>query len=214
MDSCAPQSISPLEAVRKQVEDDYLAQYKTRLSENALANLKAKYDVKIIGKDKTVAPAELQKFYEAHKDNYLSPETYDVLHIESKNKDQLAKRAKSIKDLDGFKKLASEYSENSWTKPVGGQIGVIKRDHCLPDGIGMMPALFSTLDTMTSGLVKDPVQNPDTKKWHLFWLVQKWPKQPKTFDRVQALVKQDYKSEKTNTIKPDDTLAVYPQRQD
>jgi TolA-binding protein len=73
----------------------------------------------------------------------------------------------------------------------------------------MMPALFTVLDTMTTGLVKDPIQNPDTKKWHLFWLVQKWPKQPKAFDRVQVLVKQDYKSEKTNTIKPDDTLATY-----
>jgi TolA-binding protein len=208
VDSCAPQSIPPLEAVRKQVGDDFLAQFKTKLSENALADLKAKHGVKIKGKDESVTPAELQKFYEAHKDNYLSPETYDVLHIESKNKDQLAKRAKGIKDLDGFKKLASQYSENSWTKPNGGQIGVIKRDHCLPDGIGMMPALFTTLDSMTTGLVKDPIQNPDTKKWHLFWLVQKWPKQAKAFDRVQALVKQDYKSEKTNTIKPDDTLAV------
>jgi TolA-binding protein/parvulin-like peptidyl-prolyl isomerase len=210
VDSCAPQSIPPLAAVRKQVGDDFLAQSKTKISENALADLKAKYAVKIKGNDETVAPAELRKFYEAHKDNYLSPETYDVLHIESKNKDQLAKRAKGIQDLDGFKKLATQYSENSWTKPAGGQIGVIKRDHCLPDGIGMMPALFSILDTMTAGLVKEPIQNPDTKKWHLFWLVQKWPKQPKAFDRVQTLVKQDYKSEKTNTIKPDDTLAVIP----
>jgi TolA-binding protein len=209
VDSCAPQNIPALETVRKQVSDDYLAQYKTKLSDNALSSLKAKYGVKLKSETDVVSTADLQKFYDAHKENYFSPETYDVWHIESKNKDQLAKRAKDIKDLDGFKKLAVQYSENTWTKPASGQIGVIKRDHCLPDGIGMMPALFTALDTMASGLVKDPIQNPDTKKWHLFWLVQKWPKQAKAFDRVQALVKQDYKSEKTTTVKPEDTLATF-----
>jgi hypothetical protein len=209
VDSCAPQNIPALGTIRKQVSDDYLAQLKTRISESGLPNLKAKYGVKIGSADDKVTPADLQKFYEAHKDNYLSPETYEVWHVESKSKDQLVKRSKDVKDLEGFKKLASQYSENAWTKPVAGQIGVIKRDHCLPDGIGMMPALFTALDTMASGLVKEPIQNPDTKKWHLFWLVKKMPKQPKSYDRVQSLVKLDYKSEQTNTIKPEDTLATY-----
>ncbi len=210
VDSCSPQVVPSLASVRKQVGDDFLAQFKSKLSEGALAALKAKYGVKLKSESETVSAADLQKFYDGHKENYFSPETYDVWHIESKNKDQLLKRAKDVKDLEGFKKLASQYSENTWTKPAAGKIGVIKRDHCLPDGIGMMPSLFTTLDSMTSGIVKEPVQNPDTKKWHLFWLAQKWPKQPKVFDRVQSLVKQDYKSEKTNTIKPEDTLATYP----
>ncbi|MEO6096283.1 MAG: peptidyl-prolyl cis-trans isomerase [Fibrobacteria bacterium] len=210
VDSCAPQSIPALGTVRKQVGEDFLGQYKSSISENALPNLKAKYGVKIVSANEKIGPADLQKYYEAHKDNYLSPETYEVWHVESKSKDQLVKRSKDLKDLEGFKKLASQYSENAWTKPAGGEIGVIKRDHCLPDGIGMMPALFAILDSMTSGLVKEPIQNPDTKKWHLFWLVKKMPKQPKAYDRVQALVKQDYKSEKTSTIRPEDTLATYP----
>ncbi|MDB5047624.1 MAG: putative lipoprotein [Fibrobacteres bacterium] len=210
VDACTPQVIPPLETVRKQVGDDYLTQYKSKLSDNALANLKAKYSVKMVSASDSVSPAEIRKYYEAHKDNYFSPETYDVWHIESKSKDQLVKRAKDIKDLDGFKKLAGQYSENAWTKPAQGQIGLIKRDHCLPDGIGMMPALFSALDSMSPGLLPAPIQNPDTKKWHLFWLTAKFPKQAKAFERVQALAKLEYKSEKTNTIRPADTLAIYP----
>ena len=209
VDACSPQMIPPLASVRKQVSDDYLTGYKSKLSDNALANLKAKYGVKIVSATETIPPAELQKYYDAHKDSYLSPETYDVWHIESKNKDQLAKRAKDIKDLEGFKKLAGQISDNAWTKPAQGHVGIIKRDHCLPDGIGMMPALFTSLDSMTAGLLPAPIQNPDTKKWHLFWLAAKFPKAVKPLDRVQLLVKQDYKSEKTSTIKPDDTLATY-----
>src|SRR5690606_13353487 len=90
-----------------------------------------------------------------------------------------------------------------------GHIGIIKRDHSLPYGIGMMPALFSILDTMSTGLVPAPIQNPATKQWHSFWLAAKFPRQAKPFDRVQALVKQDFKSEKTSVVKPEDTVAVY-----
>ncbi|GEM_PF-1338384 len=208
-DSCMEQIIPPLAQVRKQVSDEYLSQYKTKLSDNALANFKAKYGVKLKSDEATVSAADLQKYYDAHKDNYMSPETYDVYDVESKNKDQLVKRMKDIKDLEGFKKLAAQFTENTWTKADQGHVGVIKRDFCLPDGIGMMPSLFSTLDTMTAGLVKEPFQNPDTKKWHAFWLVQKFPKQAKPFDRVSVLLKQDYKSEKINTVKPEDTLATY-----
>lgn len=208
-DSCQPQRIPALAEVRRQVAEDYLNNYKTKLSDNALANLKLKYTVKIIGHDGPASDADLQKFHEGHKANYMSPETYEVYHIESKNKDQLAKRAKGVKDLEAFKTLAAQASENAWTKPVQGQIGVIKKDHVLPDGIGMLPALFPILDTMTAGMVADPIQNPDTKKWHIFWLVRKTGPQAKPFDRVKALVKQDIKTEAIKTVKMDDTLAVY-----
>jgi TolA-binding protein len=208
-DSCLEQNVPPLAKIRRQVADDYLSQYKTKLSDNALNVLKGKYGAKMNTKDKGPDPAELAKYYEAHKDNYMSPETYEVYHIESKNQDPLAKKIKGIKDLEGFKKLAGQVSENSWTKPNLGYIGVVKKDHALPDGIGMMPALFPALDTMAAGLVASPMQNPDTRKWHFFWLDKKFPKQAKPFDRVKALVMQDYKAEKTQTIKPEDTLAVY-----
>ena len=66
----------------------------------------------------TATLADLQKYYEEHKDGYISPETYEVYHIESKNKDLLAKRAKDAKDLEAFKKLASQIDENAWTKPA------------------------------------------------------------------------------------------------
>jgi TolA-binding protein len=208
-DSCMEQITPPLEQVRKQVSEDYLSQYKTKLSEGALVNLKAKYGVKLANSDASVSQSELQKFFDGHKDNYLTPETYDVYHIELKNKDQLVKRLKDVKDLEGFKIIASQITENSWTKPEMGHVGIIKRDHCLPDGIGMMPSLFSTLDSISVGLVPGPIQNPDTKKWHYFWLAQKIPKQPKAFDRVLNVVKQDYKTEKVSTVKPGDTLAIY-----
>jgi TolA-binding protein len=209
-DSCVPTHIQPLPEVRKLVTDTWMNQYKTKLNEQALPRLKAKYGVVLRSERDTASRAELQKYYEAHKDAYFSPETYEIWDIESKSKDLLAKRAKEAKDLEAFKKAASQANENTWTKAAQGYVGVIKRDHCLPFGIGVMPNLFPVLDTVKEGsLVREPMQNPDTKKWHLFWLVKKFPKQQKPFERVMSLVKLDYKSERTTTVKPEDTLATW-----
>lgn len=208
-DSCVAAHVPPLESIHKQVADDYLVQYKGKLTEGFLPRLKAKYGVVLRSQRDTATLADLQKYYDEHKDSYISPETYEVYHIESKNKDLLGKRAKDAKDLEAFKKLASQIDENAWTKPAQGYIGVIKRDHCLPDGIGVMPNLWTGLDTLKEGLLRDPIQNPDTKKWHLFWMTKKFPKQQKPFDRVRVLVKLDWNSERTTTIKPEDTLATW-----
>jgi TolA-binding protein len=208
-DSCAPSRIPPLEAIRKQIADEWLVQYKGKMTDGMLPRLKAKYGVVLRSQRDTASQAELQKYYDEHKDAYFSPETYDVYHVESKNKDLLAKRSKEAKDLEAFKKIATQIDENSWTKPAQGYIGVIKRDHCLPYGIGVMPNLWTVLDTLKEGLVRDPIQNPDTKKWHLFWMTKKFPKQQKPFDRVRMLVKFDWSSERTTTIKPEDTLAIW-----
>ncbi len=210
-DSCKEQTTPLLAEIRSQVAADYLSQYKAKLTEGALTNLKIKYGVKLAGADNVVSQSELQKYFEGHKDAYMTSETYDLYAIESKNKDLLTKRTKDVKDLEAFKKLAGQITENTWAKAEMGHLGTVKRDHSLPAGIGMLPALFSAMDNLTTGMVPGPIQNPDTKKWHIFWLVQKFPRQQKEFDRVQTLVKQDYKSEKVTTVKLEDTLATYSQ---
>jgi hypothetical protein len=208
-DSCVPQHIPTLDQVRRQVSEDYLSGVKSKLNDNALVDLKRKYNVKMVGQEEQAGEADLQKYYESHKDNYMTSEGYEVYHIEGKNKDQLARRVKAVKDLEGFKKLAAQSSENAWTKPAQGLVGAIKKDFCLPYGIGMMPALFPILDSLKdSGLVA-PLENPEARRWHAFWLAKKLPKQVKPFDRAKALVKEDFKSEKTKTVKTDDTLATY-----
>jgi hypothetical protein len=208
-DSCQPPAIPPLDSITRKVAEGYLVAYKPLQTQNALNNLKRKYGVDRAGRDKPVDAADLKKYYEAHKDNYFSPETYEVYHIESKDKDAAAKKIKAVKDLEEFKNLAGKISENAWTTPDKGRVGWIKRDHCLPYGIGMLPSLFSDLDAIQSGPLPAPVQNPDTKKWQFFWMAGKSPKQLKPFERVKAAVEQDYKSEKINTIKPEDALATY-----
>src|SRR6185295_8079806 len=175
-DSCTEESLPPLASLHAQVAADFLRDYKSKLSENAIANLKAKYGVRLVSPYKAVSDEEIKSYYEQNKTDYESPESYDLYDIEVSNKDRAAARVKAVKDVNGFKALASQISENALVKSQGGYLGVVKRDYCLPYGIGMLPSLFPALDTTNSGKLKEPVQSSDTQKWHFFWLVKKSPR--------------------------------------
>ncbi len=208
-DSCNPHTVPKLQAIFEKVATDYISSHRTKLSEQALDQLKAKYAVKIVDMNKPLTDEELKPYYEANKESYMSPPTYSVYHIEAKAKEPVSAKLQAVKDLDAFKKLAGEISENSWTRASQGEAGVIKRDHALPYGIGMLPTLFPALDSLKPGAITAAILNPETEKWHWFWLVEKKEKQIKPFDRVKLLVRQDIQSDQTRKVAPEDTLATF-----
>ena len=91
---------------------------------------------------------ELKKFYKENSQKYMTKETYDIYHLEMDSEKSLKDKLKGVKNLEAFKDLAGKHSLNSWTKPLGGKVGVIKKAHCLPYGIGMFPKLFPLLDSL------------------------------------------------------------------
>ncbi len=208
-DSLQEERLPPLASVGVRVLSDYVRTYKEQLSQNAMAALKAKYKAKTVSPYKNPSEADIKSYYEQNQSDYESPETFELYHIEISNKDKVAKSFKSVKDLNGFKALAAKFSENKMTKAQSGYLGVIKRDFCLPYGVGMLPELFTALDTIREGKISTPVESPDTQKWHFFWLVKKEPRKVKTLERVHALVMSDMAVNRLAQIKPTDTLAVY-----
>jgi TolA-binding protein len=211
-DTCVPQITPTLAGVRAQVAAEYLANYRNSLNDSALSRLKAKYQVQVKNLRKTPDAAALQAFYEKNRDSYSSPETYGIYHLETSKPSMVSVKIKAVKELGDFKKLAAQYSENAWTKPDSGKSGAIKRDHCLPYGIGMLPNLWAAFDTLKSGAVAGPYLNPESGKSHWFFLTEKASRKPKSFDRVKGLVVKEYQDEAIAQIKPTDTLATWEKR--
>jgi len=202
----------PPSDLRRKLAENYLFEAKQIRSENAGAELKAKYGVRIIHRLKTPSDAEVSSYYAHNKETYKSPDAFDLYHIETSTPEALKVNVAATKSLEDFQALAKRFSENAWTKPLGGRLGPVKRDFCLPYGIGMMPSLFPVLDAARPGKIADPLQTPETGKWHYFWLAGKLPPSIKPLDRVKSLVKQDMLTNYTADFKPDDTLAVIPGR--
>ena len=183
--------------------------FSKKRSEGAIAGLKVKYGVRILPTTKAPTEAAIQAYYDQNKESYESSEAFELYDIEVAKKEKILSKFKQVKELNGFKTLASQVSENPLSKAQAGYIGMVKRDFCLPYGIGMLPELFPVLDPITSGKVDAPVLSSDTQKWHFFWLVRKEPRKTKPLDRVRALVKSDLAANQLASLKPEDTLAVY-----
>jgi peptidyl-prolyl cis-trans isomerase SurA len=90
-----------------------------------------------VGSHITVGDAEIQKYYEAHKAEFVRPEQVGLREIEVDTQGkkpeeivELRKKAettlKRIKDGDDFSEMAKRFSDGS-TKQQGGFLGVYKR---------------------------------------------------------------------------------------
>jgi hypothetical protein len=203
-----PEATPPLAAVRAQVVGDYVRSYKGKLQQDVVNALKAKHQARLVSRERVPSEAEIRAYYDGHKENYESPETFELYHVEMASEAKLNAALASVKDLAQFKALAAKASENALTKGQDGYLGVVKRDFSLPYGIGTIPSLFTGLDTISSGKLPELVQNPMTQTWHAFWLAKKGPRQLKPLERVRSLVVEEVKANSIQEIKPADTLAV------
>lgn len=203
----------PQPELRRKLAENYLLEKKQAMSQNFARELKAKYKASMVSLLRRPTEAEIADYYARNKEAYESPDAFDLYHIESSSPNALEAKVAGVKDLEGFKALAMRVSGNAWTKPLGGRLGAVKRDFCLPYGIGMMPSLFPALDAAQPGKIPGPLKNPETGKWHYFWLAGKIPRALKPLDRVKSLVQQDLLANRIAELKPNDTLAVVPGRE-
>ncbi len=210
LDSHDPGRTPPVSEVRPRVEQEVLRSRRALDAGPVLEALKVKHGVRLISLERDPTEKELRAYYEEHKDEYLSPATFELYHIEASDSAALAKAVAGVSSLAQFQAAAAS-SENSLTRARQGHLGSVKRDFVLPYGVGTMPALFPRLDEIESGMVDELLQNPSTQQWHAFWLVSKAPPTAKAFDRVRATVLQDVKANYIASVKPRDSLAVIGQ---
>ncbi len=199
-----------LDSIKGRVEDEYIRNYKSALSKGMKGNLFEKYSVKTIEPKPKLTNEMLKAFYNEHLERYSSPAQYEVYHIETDSSS--IKKIGRVKSLDEFKKLAAAKNTNQWTKKVDGYIGFIKEKKSLPYGIGMLPSIFPLLDSIiaqTKQGMTAPVANPFTGKSHLFWVASKKVKSQKPFERVKAIVEQNYVQEKGVTIEEAEIIATF-----
>lgn len=208
VESHTPGRSPALNEVYKAVTTDYVREYKATINRNAVTVLKEKHGLRLVSLEKEPTDREIRAYYNEHKAEYASPETFELYHVESADEEKLAAAFAEVQDLEGFKALAARMSSNPLTKAQQGRLGVVKRDFSLPYGVGVMPALFPALDEIESGRVEELVENPNTQTWHAFWLVKKSAPAAKDLERVRTLVVQDLKANRVASVQPKDSLAV------
>ncbi len=136
-----------------------------------------------------VAP---KKFYEHHKDKFMTAPGYEVYHIQAADSASLAGLFASAPTLEQFKQAVVASSKNKHTAKDSGYVGFVKKNFALPYGIGMVKGL-AELDGKESGYVSS-VLHAEKGAYHMFYLVKQVPSQLKPFDRVEAGITNGIKS--------------------
>jgi hypothetical protein len=122
--------------LQKKLAENYLLETKQTRSENPTVGLKEKYEVRVFPTFSPPTATEITAFYNQNLESYRSPDAFDLFHIETSTPEALWAQVVATKTLKEFHALAARISENPWTRPLGGHLGPVKRDFCLPYGIG------------------------------------------------------------------------------
>lgn len=101
--------------------------------------LAAEYLKREVVNNITISEDDMKSYYDSHKDDFKTPEMVRIRHIlirvetgaseeeKQKAKEKAEDILNKIKSGEDFAKLASEFSDDTMTKPKGGDLGLISR---------------------------------------------------------------------------------------
>ena len=153
----------------------------------------------------SVSPADLQSYYDQHRDEYRVPEEVKVSHIliktqlpaagakeDDKAVAEVRKKAqdvlKEVKSGGDFAKLAEKYSEDPGSAKSGGELGWVGRGRTVPE---FEKAAFSLAKGQTSDLVKS------SYGFHIIRVEDKHDAHLKTLAEVKTEIEEKVKQQKT-----------------
>jgi len=196
-------TIPAFEEVKKQVMGDFFKGYQQTLLKEINDSLRKAYEVEF----SELPKPDAKSYYEKNKEKYKTQQAWELYHIEATDSATLATMVAGAKDLAAFQKLA-EQSTNEVTKAQQGKIGVVKLNHALPWGIGMMPTLFRELKDQKAGFISSVIKAPDTDKYQVFYVNQVIAPQIKPFDRVKKSIEVTLSNEKDVALPPETVLVT------
>jgi len=134
----------------------------------------------------------LKAYWRAFADRWSTPAVYHLTALGSKDSAKLAKALAGAKDFASFQKLSAHFPIGSPAAPKG-ELGRVKHQFSIPYGIGMVPGLFTELETLKPGKATPVVRANDT----LFvtaWLEARDSASVRPFASVRADVQASYES--------------------
>lgn len=127
-----------------------------------------------------VIDADLSKYYDEHKAEFVEQESVQARHILVNTKEEAEKLLAQIKGGKDFAALAKEFSQDPGSKENGGELPRFGR--------GEMYEEFETAAfALSPGQLSDVVSTP--AGFHIVRLEQKFPEKQLSFDEVKDQIK-------------------------
>lgn len=194
----------PLAKMTK-VSSDQVSEFYNMNKENYVVAEKVKVDYlllsqKYIAKKVTVKDADLEAYFQDNQDQFTFAEQREARHILVRvdSPQQEEEALNKIKDIqakitagEDFGKLAKEYSDDTGSANVNGDLGKFQQ--------GMMvPEFDKSVFSLSEGEVSEPVKTDFG--YHLIKLTKIHPKYIKKYDDVKAEVEESYRNKEAEQL--------------
>ncbi len=186
-----------VEQIKKQYFNGSDKQYQANLKRQHLTNEEVRKEVrnqvlseklyaKVTG-DVKVSDDDIQKYYNAHKQDYTQPESRDVRHILVKSKALADRLYSQLTNGASFAKLAKKYSQDPSSKDQGGKMVALKGR--------TVPPFDQTAFLLGKGTISHPIKT--TYGWHIIQpLSDVKPQKVTPLKDVKEQIRQQLLSEK------------------
>lgn len=150
----------------------------------------------------TISEDDMKSYYDSHKDDFKTPEMVQVRHIlisvdAGASDDEKKKARKKVEDIlnkinsgEDFAKLASEFSDDTMTKPKGGDLGFIPRGR-------LVKSFEDVAFTLKPGEVSEIVETPFG--YHIIKVDEKKDAGVESYDAVKDTLEQKLLQERMQT---------------
>jgi peptidyl-prolyl cis-trans isomerase C len=145
----------------------------------------------------------IKKYFEAHRENYITKEAVHVRHILAENEPEA--RTLLLQALSGedFGELAAKFSKDQGSAERGGDLGWIQKGDTVPE---FEQAAFSTPKGGFAGPVRSEYG------WHVIQVLDKRPESEGVYEAVKNQVvrdlQQSYLEEALASLRKDASLAI------
>ncbi|MDR2860463.1 MAG: peptidylprolyl isomerase [Elusimicrobiota bacterium] len=116
----------------KEAVDDF-KQQQARQFEEYKDNLLVELYFRTIQNEITISDADIQAYYNVHKEDFDAPIAYTVRHIFTADRETAEKAYNEIQKNVPFEKVVSEYSQDAASVQNGGLIGPFKKGEVVPE---------------------------------------------------------------------------------
>ncbi|MBN1844934.1 MAG: peptidyl-prolyl cis-trans isomerase [Sedimentisphaerales bacterium] len=146
-----------------------------------------------------ITPADLETYYQAHKQDYLQPERAQISHIPLADEPAARELLAQLKAGRDFATAARTVSLDTATGQQGGEIpGWVAKGDPIP-GIGRSPRATALIfATDPNGIVPEPVAGE--QGYHLLKVRRRQPQRQKGFDQVRPEVYRALRQQKEREI--------------
>jgi foldase protein PrsA len=146
---------------------------------------------KVVESGADVSDADVERYYNEHKDDYAQPETRDLLVIQAKNEAEAKKALAALKDDKEWKDVAKRYSQDPASRSEGGRLPAVTRGQ-----------QEKALDDAIFGAKPNELRGPIRTQfgWYVFRVTKVKAKKQQTLEEVRESIRNQLKSQRQQEV--------------